>query len=60
MGWDGLVWIARFRIGTGGGLFFEHGSKTTGSVNCGNLSSCGTVGILRSTVPSRFSYNAEG
>jgi len=20
MGWDGLVWIARFRIGTGGGL----------------------------------------
>jgi len=20
MGWDGLVWIARFRLGTGGGL----------------------------------------
>jgi hypothetical protein len=20
IGWDGLVWIARFRIGTGGGL----------------------------------------
>jgi hypothetical protein len=22
IGWDGLVWIARFRIGTGGGLLW--------------------------------------
>ena len=30
--------------------FCEHGSKTTGSVKCGNLSSHGTVGFLRRTV----------
>ena len=40
--------------------FCEHGSETMGSIKRGNLSSCGTVGFLRRTVPGRVSHNGDG